>query len=378
MPQVDAVAAGADPPRGRQLEHGPQPAGPLDDDEHEGGGRDRGQQDAAAEGERGVLTAQRHQPEQGDQRDGGDLPAVLGPPGRGGPGAVRGGVDEGERGAEHQAHDVGVGAVVDAGGAVGVEAQGHQRGGDHGQAERRGGAHLGAPGERQQSQHGQRPEQVELLLDGERPQVHQELRRGGREVVGAGADLEPVRGERERPEHLPLDADEQVALAEPGEQHGCRDAHQQRGQQPSCAARPEAGQVDAAAGDALAHQQGGDEEAGDDEEHVDAEEPAGQPGRVEVEDEDRQDRQGAQPVEAGQPPGRRGWSCRSLPVADLCVAPGRGGHGSAVSLHRAHAATVGAGGDRVTEARSWGRTPEAVVRSGPCPRRVECPTTCGG
>ena len=55
-------------------------------------------------------------------------------------------------------------------------------------------------------------------------------------------------------------------------------------------------------------------------------------------------------------PVRGGWSCRSLPVADLCVAPGRGGHGSAVSLHRAHAATVGAGGDRVTEARSWGRT----------------------
>ena len=78
-----------------------------------------------------------------------------------------------------------------------------------------------------------------------------------------------------------------------------------------------------------------------------------------MEDEHRHDGQGAQPVEAGQPPGRGGWSCRCLPVADLCVAPGRGGHGSAVSLHRAHAATVGAGGDRVTEARSWGRTPEA-------------------
>ena len=174
-----------------------------------------------------------------------DLSTVRGPPGRRGPGAVRGGVPEGERGAEHQAHDVGVGAVVDAGGAVGVEPQGHQGGGEHGQAERRRGAHLGPPGEGEQAQHGQRPEQVELLLDRERPQVHQQLRRGGREVVGAGADLEPVRGERERAEHLPLDADEQVALAEPGEQHGCRDADQQGGQQPPGAAGPEAGQVDA-------------------------------------------------------------------------------------------------------------------------------------
>ena len=142
---------------------------------------------------------------------------------------------------------------------------------------------------------------------------------------------------------------------EPGEQHGCRDAHQQRGQQPAGPAGPEAGQVDAAAGDALAHEQGGDEEAGDDEEDVDAEEPAGQPatgrggrrgprrwpGRAA-----RRGRPAARPLRAAVP---------GLPVADLCVAPGRGGHGSAVSLHRAHAATVGAGGDRVTEARSWGR-----------------------
>ena len=107
-------------------------------------------------------------------------------------------------------------------------------------------------------------------------------------------------------------------------------------------------------GDPLAHQQGGDEEAGDDEEDVDAEEPAGQPGRVEVEDEHRHDGQGAQPVEAGQPPGAAGGAGRRQPVADLGVAPGRGRCGSAASLHHAHVVTVGAGGDSVTEARSWG------------------------
>ena len=244
VPQVDAVAAGADPPRGRQLEHGPQPPGALDDDEHEGGRRERGQQDAATEGQRGVLAAQRHQAEQGHQCGDRDLATVRGPPRRGRPGAVRCGVGEGEGGAEHQAHDVGVGAVVDAGGAVGVEAQGHQRGRQHGEAEGDGGARLRTPGDREQAQHGQRPQQVELLLDGQRPQVHQQLRRGGGEVVAAGRDLEPVRREGAGADHLPADADEQVALAEPGQQHGCRHAHQQGGQQPASASRPEAGQVE--------------------------------------------------------------------------------------------------------------------------------------
>ena len=94
---------------------------------------------------------------------------------------------------------------------------------------------------------------------------------------------------------------------------------------------------------------------GDDEEDVDAEEPAGQPGRVEVEDEHGGDGEGAQAVEAGEPAvGRRPAAVRCLPAPSLRVAAGRGGRGGAVSLHRAHAATVGAGGDGVTEARSWG------------------------
>ena len=157
-------------------------------------------------------------------------------------------------------------------------------------------------------EHDERPQEVELLLDRERPQVHEQLRRGRGEVVGAGADLEPVRREGDGAEHLAPDADEQVALAEPGEQHGCRDAHEERRQQPAGAAGPEAGQVDAVP---VARRSRTSSvvmrKPGDDEEDVDPEEAAGQPRRVEVEDEHGGDGQGAQAVEAGEAagPGRR-------------------------------------------------------------------------
>ena len=127
VPEVDAVAAGADPAGGRKLEHGLEAAGPFDDDENEHGRRERGQQDAAAEGPRGGLTGAQEEDEQGGQRCRGHVAAVGSPPRRAGPRAVRRGPRERQRGAEHQPHDVGVGAVVGAGGALGVDPDGHER-----------------------------------------------------------------------------------------------------------------------------------------------------------------------------------------------------------------------------------------------------------
>ena len=62
----------------------------------------------------------------------------------------------------------------------------------------------------------ERPEQVELLLDRQRPEVHEQLRRGLVEVARAGRDLEPVRREGEGAEHLPADVDEEVLADDRG------------------------------------------------------------------------------------------------------------------------------------------------------------------
>ena len=121
------------------------------------------------------------------------------------------------------------------------------------------------------------------------------------EVVGAGRDLEPVAREGQGADGLPPDADEQVGLDQPGEQDDARHEDEQGGQEAAGAAGPEPAQVDPPVARVLAHEQGGDEEAGDDEEDVDTEEAAGQPARVEVEDEDGEDRGRTQPVEAGEP-----------------------------------------------------------------------------
>ena len=104
-------------------------------------------------------------------------------------------------------------------------------------------------------------------------------------------------------------------------------------------------EVDAARGSPLAHEQRGDEEPGDDEEDVDAEEAPGQPRRVEVEDEHGGDGEGAQPVEARQPP--RGRTRQGSDIGSACH--GRRGRRSP---HRPHVARVGGGGDAVSEARS--------------------------
>ncbi len=133
----------------------------------------------------------------------------------------------------------------------------------------------GVPGEGEREHQAERPEQVELLLDGQRPEVDEQQRRGAVEVARPRCHLDPVGGEGQRAESLPTDGDEQVAPHQSGGADAHHDDGQQGGQQPAGATQPELRQVDPSTSADLAQQQSGDQEAGDDEEDVDAEEATG-------------------------------------------------------------------------------------------------------
>jgi len=281
-------------------------------------------------------------------------------PGQGGEAAPRaaveervGGPQEGEGDAEQEPERVRVGAVVDAGGVLAGRGQEcHGEGGGDGQPG--GHAHAGPPRgqEREEEREEDGPEQVELLLHGERPEVGEQLRGRAREVGGSGRDLEPVRGEGEGARGLAADADQEVLPdEETGGDRGDDDEEQGR-QEPACPALPEGRQVQAPPGGELTEEQGGDEEPGDHEEHVDSEETARQARRPEVEHEDGGDGEGAQAVEpADLPrPGRHaqpgtvrclhGWS---LGVLVTAVAAARRGPQVEVEIRASPPACTAAG-----------------------------------
>ena len=154
----------------------------------------------------------------------------------------------------------------------------------------------------------EREQEVELLLDAEAPGVQQ------RQVLGGGAEvveLLPVEdvgdGEDGRDEAAGEVA--QLERREPGEGEG--DAGEedgdQRRQDAAGAALVEAGDGEAPRGE-VAQQDAGDQVAGDHEEDVDAEPAAGEGGEAGVEEDDREDGDGAQAVDLAAPAvgGRRG------------------------------------------------------------------------
>ena len=153
-----------------------------------------------------------------------------------------------------------------------------------------------------QPEHGQgdeRPEQVELLLDGQRPGVLQG--RGGQElgeVRLVGEDEVPVgvveeRGDGVRPEGARID----VGAAEPVVQGEHEQQDQDGGQEPLGPTGPERPQPDPFGRHPLAGQQAGDQEAGEHEEQVDAEIAAVGPVEAEVVRDDPGDGEGPQPIE---------------------------------------------------------------------------------
>ena len=232
--------------------------------------------------------------------------------------------DDGQRRAEEQAGGARVGAVVDAGDiGEGLVQDGHQhrRPGDprhDGREQQR------PPAQRHQPHEQQRPDDVELLLDRQRPEVQQ--RRGTPhllEVGGVAQDEGPVahvghgrhgvaadRGDLRRQE------DREVR------QHG-RDEQEERGQQPSRPPQPEAAQRHGGGRGVLREQQRRDQVAADDEEDLHAQEARGHEVDAGVVQHDRDDGERPQAVQArevGQPPGRE-----RAPPAGVVAAAGAGG-----------------------------------------------------
>ena len=209
-----------------------------------------------------------------------------GAPDEGGGGAEE---EAGRPGGRRQVHEVHLAAA-----GVQPERPHHQRHGDG--AEQAGDRHRAQP-RPHQGDEGQRPQQVELLLDRQAPQVAQQRWVAG-VVRHVADDLAPVAEVAERPRHVPSHA--AALLRRPdGERHHRhhREDDGERRQQPPCAPQPEPPEVGAERRLVLVEQERRDQEPGDDEEHLDADPPAVHPREPGVVADHGDDRQGAQPVE---------------------------------------------------------------------------------
>ncbi len=154
------------------------------------------------------------------------------------------------------------------------------------------------PGQQQQ-----REQQVELLFHAQRPGMRIRIELGlRRKIIAAGSGQHPVAEADEG--HPPgLGA----GLAQPGVgdeqaagQRGDQQAGQQRRRDAAHAPRVELREHAAAAGRRQALQRGADHETGNHEEHIDAGEPARQPGRIQVVGDDRQHCERTQSVDIRQ------------------------------------------------------------------------------
>ena len=127
----------------------------------------------------------------------------------------------------------------------------------------------------------ERPREVVLLLDRERPEVLQELRPPGLgDVRAVGDDLPPVARVRQRRDRVGTQRADRVGQEQQRVRDDDREQRVERGQQAPRAAQVELPQRDAARLSPLAQQQRGDEVAADDEEDLDAEEAARSPARL--------------------------------------------------------------------------------------------------
>ena len=210
----------------------------------------------------------------------------------------------GHRGADQQTHGVGVGAEVHPAGVVRYRRRGAD--GEHGHRDRREQREDGGdlPDPRPPCAHGhhddEREHQVELLLDGQRPQVLQQRRTAHHlEVRAVGEDLPPVRHVRHGGGDVPAQLRRLAGHRDRDATH--RDQQQRQGrQQAACAPRVEAAEREAAGAFHLVEHERGDEVAGQDEEDVDPQEPAAHPRGAEVVDHDPGDGDRADPVEPAQ------------------------------------------------------------------------------
>ena len=165
--------------------------------------------------------------------------------------------------------------------------------------------------EQDEQDEAQRPDDVELLLDRQRPVV---LHRGGLGALGEVVDRAPRQDPVDDVDRRPDDVAAYLAPPPPRHQEprGDRDRDEDedgRRQQPAGPPRHEPWPRDRARGGQLAQQQPGDEVAGDDEEDVDAEEAVRQERQARVVDQHEQDGDRPQALDVGPEalrPGRPG------------------------------------------------------------------------
>ena len=204
----------------------------------------------------------------------------------------------GQHSPHQQAHCMGVGAQVE---PVGVGLLGHAL--PHGQQRhparaapgQHGGHHQHGPpptqaGCRQQQQG---PGQVELLLDGQRPQVLQQRRTAKHlEVRLLRVNLPPVGHIQQRRRQVLLLPPQRIGCPPQRGQGGDHQHGQHGGQQPAQAPGIERAQAQAASGQPLAQQQRGDQKPRQHKKHIHAEKPAGgQPRHLGMKNHDRSHRQ---------------------------------------------------------------------------------------
>ncbi len=307
VPEVDAVRALADPAHRPTADDRPEPRRRVRHRGHRDRGGEREDQEAApVEERRELVRAPEHQRDHAEADRAGDVDRAPGAR-RDPPAEVPARPDRRQRGTDHQLECTGVGPVVDAGriDARLVEDE-HQDRRREGEAEDRQ-AEPGTQAPREPrlgdeldpEDHQERPDDVELLLDRQRPEmVERAGRLEGREVRDVVEDQPPVvdvcRGGRRRPPEVGrLVRPEDRRPGDDDDQH-----QKQRRQQAPRPRQPERLQPDAAALD-LAEQDVGDQVAAEREEDADAEQAAGSPPEAEVVGDDAENRNRPQPVEAG-------------------------------------------------------------------------------
>ena len=139
----------------------------------------------------------------------------------------------------------------------------------------------------EQPEQDRRPEQVELLFHGERPEMPERRRSAdGLEVRVLVEDQVPVRDVRQRRGDVGAQARHLVRDGDQREQDDARQQHEHSRQQSPCPAQPEGAQADGSPVGELAQEERCDEVPADDKEDVDAEEAARHDVEVRVVQED--------------------------------------------------------------------------------------------
>ncbi len=156
-----------------------------------------------------------------------------------------------------------------------------------------------ALGHRQDAQHDERPDQVELLLHPQRPGVEQPLRLGGDVEIAGGKKEEHIAERKCRVEaalrELLVVAGEQQEISEPGGHH---DHDQQGWKDASYSTTVELSERQGRAPVELLRNEAGHQKTGNHEKNVHPDEPAREPD-AQVKNNDREDRDAPQPLNVG-------------------------------------------------------------------------------